>query len=90
MSETSEKFGESMFKRIFSHSCDHLGSSLFVSVKAAERWDAWNRPGLEERPDYDLPSALRLKYKNSVSVKRLAAAELRTTSNTELAAEVRQ
>lgn len=34
--------------------------------------------GSAERPDYDLPSTLRLlKYKQSVGVKRLAAAELR-------------
>jgi hypothetical protein len=34
--------------------------------------------GQAERPDADLPSALRLmKYKQSTSIKRLAASELR-------------
>lgn len=36
------------------------------------------KAGSAERPDYDLPSTLRLlKYKHSVGVKRLAASELR-------------
>lgn len=119
LSETSEKFGASICEE-FSHTFVTIWFAS-ISVKAAEAWDAWNRPdpdlprklrnsnkkpendpnfeehlpgflkkGLEERPDAELPSALRLlKYKSSVSVKRLAAAELRT-SNEELAAEVRQ
>ena len=40
--------------------------------------DFLRRGAAEDRPDYDLPSALRMvKYKNSASVKRLAADELR-------------
>ena len=46
------------------------------------------KKGQGPRPDYDLPSELRLmKYKNMAGVKRLAANALKTT-NAELAAEL--
>ena len=46
------------------------------------------KKGQAERPDYELPSELRLmKYKNMAGVKRLAASALKTT-NAELAAEL--
>jgi len=46
--------------------------------------------GMQERPNSDLPSALRLmKFKNSAGVKRLAAQELKT-SNPALSQTVRQ
>lgn len=47
----------------------------------------------DNRPDYDLPSELRmLKYKNVANVKRLAANEIRKqgTSNEELAKELEE
>ena len=45
--------------------------------------------GKDERPDPELPSALRLmKFKNSAAVKRLAAEELKST-NPKLAQTVR-
>jgi hypothetical protein len=43
--------------------------------------------GMEERPDYDLGTELRARYKSIAAVKKEAAAELRNV-NSELAAEV--